>query len=175
MEELIKIKKNGDQDAFTELIISMKNELYGVARTRLKSADDIDDAIQETMIIAFNRLNTLHENKFYKTWLVKILINECNHIYRKQRLREILGFENIEDYEDSLGKEVIDETISDMNFERLIEKLSYEEQLILKLFYKNNYTTREISFVLNRNENTIKTILRRAKEKIKQNYAGGDK
>ena len=62
-----------------------------------------------------------------------------------------------------------------MNFERLIEKLSYEEQLILKLFYKNNYTTREISFVLNRNENTIKTILRRAKEKIKQNYAGGDK
>ena len=64
MEELIELAKNGNQDAFTELIISMKNELYGVARTRLKSADDIDDAIQETMIIAFNRLNTLHENKF---------------------------------------------------------------------------------------------------------------
>ena len=175
MEELIELAKNGDQEAFTKLIISMKNELYGVARTRLKSADDIDDAIQETMIIAFNRLNTLQENKFYKTWLVKILINECNHIYRKQRLKEILGFEDIATYEEVLTKEVIDEKISDMNFEELIKKLTYEEQIILKLFYKNEYTTREISFVLNKNENTVKTTLRRAKEKIIHNYAGVDK
>lgn len=175
MEELIELAKGGDKEAFTKIIISMKNELYGVARTRLNNEYDIDDAIQETMIIAFNRLDTLKQNEFYKTWLVKILINECNHIYRKQRIREILGFENIEHYETSGAGEIIDKTISDMSFDKMIEELSYEEKLIFKLYYKNKYTIKEIAYILNKNENTVKTIMRRSKEKIKQNYAGGDK
>ena len=153
----------------------MKNELYGVARTRLNNEYDIDEAMQERMIIAFNRLDTLKQNEFYKTWLVKILINECNHIYRKHRIREILGFENIEHYETSGAEEIIDKTISDMSLDNMIEELSYEENLIFKLYYKNKYTIKEIAYILNKNENTVKTIMRRSKEKIKQNYAEGDK
>ena len=67
MEELLELAKNGDEKAFTELILNMKSELYGVARVRLSNEDDIDDAIQETMIIAFNKLKTLQNNEFYKT------------------------------------------------------------------------------------------------------------
>ena len=87
MEELLDLAKSGNEEAFTKIIISMKSELYGVARTRLDNEDDIEDAIQETMIIAFRRLKTLRKNKFYRTWFVKILINECNHIYRKRKIK----------------------------------------------------------------------------------------
>ena len=175
MEELLDLAKSGNEEAFTKIIISMKSELYGVARTRLDNEDDIEDAIQETMIIAFRRLKTLRKNKFYKTWFVKILINECNHIYRKRKIKNIFGFGDVEPEE--LSEEItnIDKFINDMSFEKLIEKLSYEEKLIFKLFYQNNYTVKEVAYVLDKKENTVKTIMKRSKEKIKQNYIGGDK
>ncbi len=174
MDELLELAKNGDEKAFTELILNMKSELYGVARVRLSNEDDIDDAIQETMIIAFNKLNTLQNNEFYRTWLVKILINECNHIYRKQKMKEIFCFYDTEQSNLIKSTSSIDNAMSDVGFEMLIEKLSYEEQLIFRLYYKYNYKVKEIAYILNKNENTVKTIMRRAKEKIKRDYAGGD-
>ena len=49
MEELVKRAKNNDEKAFDELIELIKNELYLIAKTKLKSDDDIADAIQETI------------------------------------------------------------------------------------------------------------------------------
>ena len=50
MESLIEKAKDGDQIAFTELMLQIKDELYKVAKIRLKNDDDVFDVIQETMI-----------------------------------------------------------------------------------------------------------------------------
>ena len=52
-EELVQRAKQGDNLAFTELIINMESELYKIARTRFECIDDINDVIQETIIQAF--------------------------------------------------------------------------------------------------------------------------
>ena len=49
----------------------------------------------------------------------------------------------------------------------MIKELKYEERIIIILYYSEKYTTKEISNILKINENTIKTRLSRAKEKIK--------
>ena len=59
MEELIIRSKNGDERAFTELILTIKNELYRIGKTRLSDDNDISDAIQETMINAYKHLRKL--------------------------------------------------------------------------------------------------------------------
>jgi RNA polymerase sigma-70 factor (ECF subfamily) len=165
MEELVQLAKDGDKKAFTKLILDMKNELYGVAKSRLKNEDDIDDAIQNTMILAFHHLNMLRENKYFKTWVVKILINECNHIYQKKKFKDILNFSK--EKKEELLKMYVEDNFS---FNILIESLSYKEKIILKLYYKYEYTSKEIALILNKNENTIKTIIRRARETLKNNY-----
>ena len=82
MEELIEKAKNNDKRAFSELIISIEKELYLIAKTKLKSDDDIGDAIQEAIYKSYKNLRKLRDNSLFKTWIIKILINECNNIYK---------------------------------------------------------------------------------------------
>ena len=85
MEDLVEEAKNGNNVAFTELVLQNQNELYKIAKMRLANDDDVNDAIQETMLMAFKSIKKLRENKYFKTWFIKILINECNKIYKKRK------------------------------------------------------------------------------------------
>lgn len=173
MEELIIRSKNGDEEAFTELILSMKNDLYKISKTRLNDDNDISDAIQETMINAYKHLKKLKDNTNFKSWIIKILINECNKIYKRKSKKQKL-FEKIT-IEENLSK--LDNSInsinSKMDFELLINKLNYEEKLIVTLYYNNKYSCNEIANILNMNINTVKSKLSRAKDKVKKSYKGG--
>ena len=89
MEELITKAQKGDTEAFTKIIISMKNELYKIAKTRITNESDIDDVIQETMLETFRSIKKLRDPKKLKMWIIKILINKCNKVYRKKYKKEI--------------------------------------------------------------------------------------
>ena len=64
--------------------------------------------------------------------------------------------------------------LEDYDFYTLLKCLKYDERIVLVLFYVEDYSIRDISKVLKTNENTVKTWLKRGKEKIKQNYVKGD-
>lgn len=59
MEGLIEKALNGNIEVYTELILSISPELLRIARTRLSAQEDIDDAIQETLIKSYQNLNKL--------------------------------------------------------------------------------------------------------------------
>lgn len=173
MEELIIRSKSGDEKAFTELILSIKNDLYRIGKTRLNDDNDINDAIQETMINAYKHLKKLKDNSNFKSWVIRILINECNKIYKKKS-KKIRLFDKITNEQDT---NIIDNSINlidcKIDFELLIDKLNYEEKLIITLYYNNRYSCNEIANILNKNVNTVKSKLIRAKEKVKKYYKGG--
>ena len=88
MEELVERAKKNDEQAFDEIILMMEKEMYLVARSKLNNDDDISDAIQETIIICFKNIIKLKDNSLFKTWIIRILINECNKIYKKKKKTE---------------------------------------------------------------------------------------
>ena len=169
MEKLVEEAKQGNKTAFTELIISMQCELYKIAKMRLANDDDINDAIQETMIMAFKSIKKLRNNKFFKTWIIRILINECKKIYKRKKsvyLDEI-DERTIFDLSSNLNEyEVINDNIS---FNNILKSLSPDERTILMLYYGNGFTYREIAEVFKVNENVIKQRIFRIKNKIKEN------
>lgn len=173
MEDLIICAKDGDKKAFTDLILLIQHDLYRIAKTRLNDDHDINDAIQETMINAYKHLKNLKDNATFKSWIIKILINECNKIYKKKSKNQKL-FEKIT-IEENINTKVssIENINSKMDFELMISQLNYEEKLIVTLFYNNKYSCNEISNILNMNVNTVKSKLSRAKEKVKKYYKGG--
>lgn len=173
MYELIKRSKNGDEKAFTELILSIKIDLYKIAKTRLSNDSDINDAIQETMIKAYNHLKKLKDENKFKSWIIKILINECNMIYKKKSKKSKL-INKIESEELLNNKEdIIQTSDSKIDFDILIDRLDYEEKIIITLFYNNKYTCSEIAEILNININTVKSKIARTKQKIRKYYKGG--
>lgn len=163
MDELVEKAKYGDKQAFEQLILEIKQEMYLVAKIYLKSEDDIADSIQETIIICYKNIRKLRETRYFKTWAIKILINECKKI-NKKNLKNIVSIEahNLENT--IYASENLDNNIS---FDVLIKDLKEEEKIILTLFYVSGYTTKNIGKILGKNENTIKTKIQRAKNKLK--------
>lgn len=167
MKELIKQAQKGDKQAFTQIIINIQDDLYKIAKTRISNEADIDDLIQETMVESYKHIKSLREPYNVKMWIIKILINKCNKLYKKKYKKDISIDEyNMENYIILNNQKDIED---DLNFYYLIKCLKYEERIIIILYYKEQYSIEEISKILKMNKNTIKTHLYRARQKIKEN------
>lgn len=167
MQELVEKAKKGDKEAFTELIMSIEKDLYRIAKTRLHNDDDISDIFQETVINAFKSIKKLKNVEYFKTWLIKILINNCNSFYKERKKRKESFLEDIQEENYLLDSNI--ETINDeLNFSAIMKTLNYDERISLTLYYSEGYTNKEISKILKTNENTIKARISRAKMKIKK-------
>ncbi len=166
MEELVEKAKNGDKEAFTNLILENQIKLYKIAKARLKNEADIEDVVQETMLILYTKLSKLKDNAKFEIWLYKILINQCNKKYRKNRIN-LLSLETIENQKTYSSEEKIEDKL---DYEKILDMFPSKDKIILLLYYSNGYTTKQIAKILNKNENTVKTKLRRMKQKIKENY-----
>ena len=171
MEDLIKEAKSGNEKAYAELIHLIQNDLYRIAKVRLSDENDICDAIQETIIIAYKKLHRLKDNSKFKSWIIKILINECNYKYRKDKKQENI-FDRVK-CNHIVTDDSIENADTKLNFDILISKLDYEERLIITLYYNSMFSCSEIAQILHMNVNTIKSKLNRAKSKLKKYYEGG--
>lgn len=169
MEEIINEAKKGNKEAFNKLIEMSLPKLYRIARAKLREEADIEDAIQETMISAYLKLNKLKDKTKFEIWIIKILVNECNDIYRKKKVvyieyDDIASSVNIE-FENNLDNKIL--------YSKIMNLLNPEDRLIMVLYYANGYTTKQISKIINVNENTIKGKLKRAKENLREKLEGG--
>ncbi len=170
MEELILSAQNGDKKAFTKLIILINDDLHKIARTRISNEADIADAVQETMIEIYKSIKKLNDLNKFKKWVIKILINKCNRIYRRKYKNDV----SIDDYNlDYFKTNNIKDVESELNFYDIIKNLNYDERIVVVLYYMEEYTVKEIKEILKMNENTINTHLYRARQKIKLNIKGG--
>ncbi len=74
-----------DREQFTSAVLAAEPTLYRVAKTMLRSEHDCADAAQQAILRAWEQLDSLRSTRYFKTWLVRILINECSTILRRQQ------------------------------------------------------------------------------------------
>ena len=104
-EYLVERAKKSDADAFTKLMQLYMKDMYKVSLAILKNDADIADAIQDTILSCWEKLFSLKQNQYFKTWMIRILINKCYEIQRKNKVYTSLGeFEEVS-YEDSYNIE----------------------------------------------------------------------
>lgn len=123
------------------------------------------------MIETYKSIKKLNDPNKFKKWVIKILINKCNRIYRRKYKTDI----SIDEYNvETLKSNNIIDVENKLNFYDIIKILNYEERLIIILYYMEDYSVKEIKSILKMNENTINTHLYRARQKIKTNYGGNE-
>lgn len=168
-ENLI-LAQNGDKEAYSKVIEEIKIQLYKTAIAILKNDDDACDAIQETLISAYQNLSSLRNNDFFKTWITRILINKCNDIIRKNK--------KIIDITEKLSKETntfYAEYSKKSELESILNNIGEELRLVTVLYYYDDFSIKDISEMINIPEGTVKSRLSRAREKIAKIYnIGGE-
>lgn len=152
--------KNGDNEAFLELINENKLNIYRVARGILSNEHDIEDAIQNTIIKAYEKINTLKKNEFFRTWLVRILINECNEIIRRNK--------RVVSINESNHEERYNDCYENIDLTKAINSLSEELRVTTVLFYFEDMSIKDIASILNIPNGTVRSRLSRARERLRK-------
>lgn len=162
MTDLIKRSKKGDKEAFALLMDMHRQMLYNTALLVLHQEDDALDAIQDAILACWENLPTLRKDQYFKTWLVKILLNKCRDIQRSQS-----HYAFVEELPES-GEEPDWDTHMDVG--RAMDRLGDQDQLILSLFYYDDLNIRQIAEALSISEGAVRTRLTRSRERFKKIY-----
>ena len=144
------------------LIIDSERHMYVTARAILSDDEDCADAIQETIVKAFSKINSLKQDAYAKTWLIRILINECYNVLR-QKSRQIPM-----DVETELAGKVAAESQDYSDLYRAVSRLQEELKLPVVLYYGEDFSVREIAQVLEISEGAVQKRLARARQKLKR-------
>ncbi|MBO5476692.1 MAG: RNA polymerase sigma factor [Clostridia bacterium] len=171
MDKLITRFKNGDKSAFEEIVKRLQNQLLLIAKSRLNNQSLADDVVQETFICLFKNARKIKNVSKFKSWITIVLINKCNKLMKQKKIVEI-SYDQ-ENFENFLQTEQEYENITNnIDFINYISFLNIEERTIISMFYSQNYTIKEIAEILKLSENTIKSKILRAKNKIKNRLGG---
>lgn len=162
MKYLVKRAQKHDDQAFVELMELEKQDMYKVARSYLRSSEDIADAMQDTIITCYEKIDSLKETKYFKTWLIRILINKCKDILKKEKRESLL--EVFPEQKDMCM------ALKNCEFEELMKQMDDKYRIVLLLYYSEGFKIREIAEILELEESTVKTRLVRGRKKFEQAY-----
>lgn len=157
---LVKKAQRHDKDAFCELLNLYMKDMYRTATAILRNEEDVGDAIQETILSCWEKLGTVRKTEYFKTWMIRILINHCYDILREKSM-----FAGMEDYEEPAGW---DEYNSE--WKEAIASLDERYRLPMSLYYGQGFKVREIAQILSLPQNTIKTYLSRGRKQLAKYY-----
>ena len=162
MLDLIEKARHRDGHAFTVLIQAHMQSMYKVARSILWSDEDAADAIQDTILSCWRNINGLREPEYFKTWLIRILINICRD-YAKHQTRQTdicLGDETL------AAVPAKDGAYENVEWKETLKLLDEKYRLIMVLYYVEGFRTSEIAKMLDIPEATIRTRLARGRKKL---------
>ncbi len=166
MNLLVRKAKKGDKAAFTELMEEQGPSLYKIAKAILKNDDDVADAMQETALACWEKLGTLKNDHLFKTWLTRILLNNCNSIYRDRQ--HLLSDEHWPE-SDSL-----ENGYEHAEWDEFLNTLEEKYRIVVMLFYVEGFKTKEIAQILELSEGTVRVRLTRAREMMRRQYGAND-
>lgn len=162
LKKLVKKAKRGDGEAFVSLVKQYEDVLYRTASRMLNNDEDAADAMQDTIISAYERLHTLRKEEYFNTWLYKILINTCNRLLNKRQRFSTLDVHVLPEKRNG--------DFENIELEEALNSLNEDYKTAFTLYYIVGLNTREISAFLKEPEGTIKSRLSRGKSLLRDSY-----
>lgn len=158
---LIKKAQKGNVLAFEKLMLMYQERLYKTAFLYTRNKEDSLDAVQETVFKAFKHLSGLKEPAYFSSWLTRILINTLFAMKKKQQ--DVVSFEQQHE-----SVECNDFLVDKLDLKHALDVLDEQYQVVIQLFYFQDYSISMISQQMGMPEGTIKTHLYRARKLLKQ-------
>lgn len=173
--ELIDQAMDNDQRAITQLYNMTKDNVYYTIKTMISDEDMAQDLTQDTFLKALKHLEQLNEPAAFRGWIKKIARNMTIDILRKRKVisfsqmvssdsDEMVEFED--DRAENLPEVVIDRKETTRLIGEILGTLSPEQRVVTELFYYENLSVKEIAEELGVSENTVKSRLKYARNKI---------
>jgi RNA polymerase sigma-70 factor (ECF subfamily) len=177
---VLKIKQ-GNEDAFTELVDRYKGKAFGLAYHFLNNVEDAREVSQEAFLRVYCSIHRFKNDSSFYTWFYRIVINLCIDFRRKKKAMTIpfSQMNNFRDFKDGVIDQVAEDDMVDNPIKALlkqelseqineaIESLPKKQRTVFILKNYEKLPLKEIAVIMNCAQGTVKSHLARAVRKLR--------
>lgn len=145
-----------ESEAFVRVILDMTDMLYRICCVQLSQKADREDAVQETLRKAWEKRRSLRDERYVKTWVIRILLNECHTIQR--RMKRTLPLDTVP---------VAQKPQEEVELKEALLQLPEKYRIPLMLHYLEGHNVKDVAFMLHLPQGTVKTRLSRGRAMLK--------
>lgn len=177
--DIVKRCKNGDRDAFNELIAMYQSQVVNMSYSMLSSREDALDAAQEVFVRVYRGIGSFKEKSSFSTWLYRIITNVCSDFLRKRRRTPNTVSINASYDDEDKATDIPDTSPTPEEHAQLderrralyaaLDELKEEYRVVITLFDIEGLSYEEIARITRVPVGTIKSRLNRARSALKKN------
>ena len=162
----------GDREAFDDIFDQYSRVMHRTAYRIVKDPDIAEDAVQDAFILAWQRLPSLRESGALRSWLLRIVVNQCISFKRRLARSTMFIRQSFSEQETDLASQITNyyEGYMERNWDlaQAIENLPAKQQMVIALHYYQGMTLPEISQALQISENTLKKRIQAALRNLRR-------
>lgn len=168
--------KNGDQEAFSQLVLRYEKKVYALALRMCRNPEDAEEAAQEAFLSAWQGLPFFRGDSSFSTWLYRLTSNACVDLLRRENRHSAAAGPSLDDEELPLDipdsaptpeaateqaelREMIEEGLQSLTPE-------YREVLVLREIHQLSYD--EIADALSLDLGTVKSRISRGRRQLRE-------
>ncbi len=148
---------------YEDVVRKYSSTVVSVCIMRLKNWADAEDCFQNTFVNLYQNSPKIDTQEHLKAWLIRVAINECTNYIKKNRRFLSLN---------EAKEQSVDFPTDGLDISWALIQLPQKYRDVLYLYYCEKYKVAEIADILGHNPNTVKTLLKRGREKLKSIYGG---
>lgn len=147
------------EDKFIQAVKRNSQRLFVIAFSYLKNKHDAEDALQNTFLKLWKSKIEFDDDLGIDKWLTKVLVNDCKNFFN-------LSFRQNKSIEEVYDVSTFDKYFN-VDLYNAVMSLNKKERLCVILFYYDDLTISDISKITGIKESTVKSLLKRSRNKLK--------
>lgn len=145
----------------SNLVDKYGNMILRLSYTYMKSMADAEDVVQEVFLKIIDKESAFNDSEHEKSWIIRTTINIC-----KNKLKSFWK-KNIDSIDDIKEISCFDSYTEESGVLKAVMALPEKYRIVIHLYYYEDYTTPEIANLTGKNAVTVRSLLHRAREKLK--------
>ena len=151
-----------EERPFTQKLLESEPMLYRIACALLRSEADRQDAMQETALKAWKNRASLREEQYFRTWISRIMVNECHNLHRKNS-----RYVPVEELPDRPAPDS-----GEQEMRLMLESLPEKQRIPLVLHYLEGFSLEEIARVQHISLALVKYRMHQARKALRVEWNG---
>lgn len=168
IEKRVRKAQRGDKEALLHLVLDKKEEYYRLAYSYLRHEEDAMDALEDMIVILYEKVDRLKKPQSFYSWSKTILVNQCHDALRKRKKTTMM-----ETYQEPLQEKEGESAIHKLDVRQHLERLSPDQKEAIQLRYWLDYDYETIADLTKVPLGTVKSRISTGLKKLKQ-YLGGE-
>lgn len=166
--------QQGDLHAFADLFAQYQDRLFDLACAILRDHETAKDAVQETFLTVFQKIEGYRGDAAFETWLIAIAVNECRHRLRREKIRRFLSLERLSPRQllgtgqpDQNPAAIVGRQLQQQTLWQLVNQLDDRLRIPLLLHYRYGMACADIAATLGLATTTVYEQLSQGRKQLR--------